>query len=334
MKKFFLPFLSLIVIAGCKTTPDKDYTKLEGFAQGTTYSITFFDDSLSRDLSLGITDIIEQVDSSMSLYRENSIINRFNNSEEGIEIDSLLAEVVRLSLDYSRQTNGAFDITVGPLIKTWGFYGKKGEVPSDDKIKSYMKYIGHDKIWLENNFLHKEYPGVAIDVNAIAQGYVVDLLSEYLESKGVKDYLVELGGEIRTKGVSSRGDNWLVGIDRPDDHALSGENLQVILELSGESLVTSGNYRKFYERDGVRYSHTINPKTGYPVTHTLLSATVVDKTSAGADALATAFMVMGENLSQEWLKNNPQVEAFLISSNDKGEYKVWMSEKLKERVAD
>ncbi len=333
MKKVLLPFLAVVIITSCKVTPERDYTKLDGFAQGTTYSITFYD-SLNRDLSIGIEEIIEAVDSSMSLYRENSIINRFNNSKNGIEVDSLLADVVRLSLDYSIKTNGAFDITVGPLIKTWGFYGKQGEVPSDDKVKSIMKFVGHDKIWLENNFLHKQHPEVTIDVNAIAQGYVVDLISEFFESKGVNDYLVELGGEIRTKGVSPRGDHWLVGIDRPDDHALSGENLQVTLKLSGESLVTSGNYRKFYERDGVRYSHTINPKTGYPVTHNLLSATVINKTSAGADALATAFMVMGTESVKKWLKGNGHIEAFLISSNKEGEYEVWMTEKLKRRVVE
>ncbi len=332
MKKL-IPILFLsIVIASCK--PQKrEYTQLTGFTQGTTYTITFFD-SENRNFAESINHILERVDSSMSLYRQNSIINNFNRSEMGIEVDSLLAEVVKLSLQYSSQTNGAFNITVGPLVKAWGFHMKKGELPDDKEVERLMKNVGSEKISLDGLFLSKEQPEVLIDVNAIAQGYTVDLIAEFLERKGVTDYLVELGGEIRTLGLSTRGKHWLVGVDRPEDHALSGESLQVILSLSGESLVTSGNYRKFFVKDGIRYSHTIDPSTGYPVDHTLLSATVIDKTSARADALATAFMVMGTQPTKDWVLKNPDVEVYLIYSDELGEFQIWMSESMKKRVVE
>lgn len=270
----------------------------------------------------------------MSLYRENSIINNLNRSEKGMEVDSLLAQVVNLSLMYSAQSNWAFDITVGPLAKVWGFHAKRGEIPDEQTIERLKNLTGPDMISISGNIITKATPEVMIDVNAIAQGYTVDLLAEFLENQGVKNYLVELGGEIRTKGISSRGKNWLVGVDKPVDNAMSGENLQVIIGLSGESLVTSGNYRKFFVREGVKYSHTINPATGYPVTHSLLSATVIDITSARADALATAFMVMGVDKTKEWLGENPGVEAYLIYSNQNGDYEVWMTKGFEKRIVD
>jgi thiamine biosynthesis lipoprotein len=333
MNKVILFYLTIvIVLIGC-TAPTKDYIKIEGFAQGTTYSITYYD-SLQRNFTEPINCIFESVDSSMSLYRSGSIVNTFNSSFDGIEVDTLLKEVVNLSLKYCVDTDGAFDITIGSLVKAWGFYTRSGEVPDDITIKRLLKSIGSDKLWLNDCFLHKTHPDVNIDVNAIAQGYTVDLLANFLVIMGVRNFLVELGGEIRSSGKSPRGDFWLVGVDKPVDDALSGENLQVIIRLSSESLVTSGNYRKYFVKDGVKYSHTIDPKTGYPVNHSLLSATVLDKTAARADALATAFMVMGKDKTVNWLKTNKEVDAYLIYSDVDGNYQVWMSEGIKSRIVE
>lgn len=331
--KRYIVFFSIVLLVGCTSNPKRNYTQINGFAQGTTYNISYFDQQ-QRDFSTSIQEILEKVDSSMSLYRENSIINNFNRSEKGMEVDSLLAQVVNLSLLYSTQSSWAFDITVGPLAKVWGFHAKRGEMPDELSIDRLKNLTGPDMISIDGNLISKKSPEVMIDVNAIAQGYTVDLLAEFLEIKGVKDYLVELGGEIRTKGISSRGKNWLVGVDKPVDNAMSGENLQAIIGLSGESLVTSGNYRKFFVREGVKYSHTINPVTGYPVTHSLLSATVIDSTSARADALATAFMVMGVDKAKEWLDKNPDVDAYLIYSNQNGDYEVWMTKGFEKRIVD
>jgi len=291
-------------------------------------------DSLNRDFSESINIILEKIDSSMSLYRDNSIINAFNNSSNGIAIDSLLAEVVMHSLRYAQETNGAFDITVGPLVKAWGFHAKKGEMPEDKTIRDLMKFIGSEMIELNNLFLGKKHPKVKIDVNAIAQGFTVDQIAQNFENEGIGNYLIEVGGEVRTLGKSPRGAHWLVGVDKPDDNALSGDNLQVIIKLSGESLVTSGNYRKFFVKDGVKYSHTIDAQTGYPVSHSLLSATVLDSTATRADALATAFMVMGKERVIEWLLSNPGIEAYLVYSDEKGDFQVWMSEGMRERIVE
>jgi thiamine biosynthesis lipoprotein len=333
MKKIFFLLFILIALVRCQNSGSKEYSRIDGFTQGTTYSLTYHDTE-KRDFSQQINIILEKIDSSMSLYRKNSVINAFNNSESGITIDSLLANVVNLSLLYYDQTDGAFDITVGPLVNAWGFHMKKGEFPTEEKINELLAFIGRDMISLEGNNLSKTNPQVKIDVNAIAQGYTVDVIAEFFEANGVKNYLVEVGGEIRSLGKSPRGKHWLVGVDKPEDNAVTGESLQVIIKLSGESMVTSGNYRKFFIREGVKYSHTIDPKTGYPVQHSLLSATVIDKTSARADALATAFMVMGTELTIEWLAKNPEVEGYLIFSNELGEYQVWMSESIKKRIVE
>jgi FAD:protein FMN transferase len=325
--------LSLLFLLSCKSTQQRDYIKLSGFAQGTTYSITYYD-LQKRNFELPIENLLEKVDSSMSLYRENSVINAFNNSISGIGVDSLLAEVVELSKKINLETEGAFDITVGPLVRAWGFHAKKGGIPDEETIQKHLKHIGSDKISIDGLNLKKTLPEVIIDVNAIAQGYTVDLIAEFFDQNGVKDYLVELGGEIRTRGISPRGKGWLVGIDKPVDNALSGDVLQAIVSLSGESLVTSGNYRKFFVREGIKYSHTINPKTGYPVTHSLLSATVIDERAARTDALATAFMVMGLDKTKKWLEKNPKVDAYLIFSNPEGDYEIWMTPGFAKRITE
>ncbi|MDD3891866.1 MAG: FAD:protein FMN transferase [Bacteroidales bacterium] len=333
MRKHSLLFIIILALLGCASCSSKEYIQLTGFAQGTTYAITFADKQ-GRDFHGDIEQIFEQVDQSMSLYRDSSIINLFNSANDCFEVDSLLAEVVALSLEYSAQTNGAFDITIGPLVREWGFHMKKNQVPTESRVAELLAFTGADMIELKGNTLCKSNPNVSIDVNAIAPGFTADLIADFFESKDVLDYLVEVGGEIRASGSNSRGEAWMVGVDKPVDNALSGENLQVIIAISGKSLVTSGNYRKFFVKDGVRYSHTVSPSTGYPVNHSLLSATVIDSTAARADALATSFMVMGVNLAKLWLIQNPGVEAYLVFSSRDGDYSVWMSEGLKGMIVE
>lgn len=318
---------------GCKQKLNKEYIQLDGFTQGTTFNIRYFDQQ-KRNFSADIDSILAAIDTSMSIYNPASVIVAFNSSTNGAEVDNLLAEVVLKSIAISNETNGAFAITVGPLVKAWGFHIKRGEMPTDSDIKELLKLIGLDKIALNGNYLQKKHPKVMIDVNAIAQGYTVDLIGEFLERKGVTDYLVEVGGEVRTLGLNPRGTFWVVGVDKPMDDAISGEDLQVKIALSGKSLVTSGNYRKFFVRDGVKYSHSIDTKTGYPANHTLLSATVLDKTGARADALATAFMVMGLDSTKRWLKRNPEVETYLIYSDSIGTFQTWMTPGIKEMIVE
>ena len=333
MKRFSLLkiIVAFIFFSGCIKQTNKDYIKLTGFTQGTTYGVIYYD-SQGRNFSNEIESILLKIDTSMSVYNPKSAINAFNNSESGIEVDTMLAEVVKLSSSINEETYGAFDITVGPLVSIWGFHMKKGEMPTKEKVDSILISIGSTKIELHNQFLSKTSKDVMIDVNAIAQGYTVDVLARFLKAKGVNNFLIELGGEIITSGQSPRGDKWIVGVDKPVDNAAPGESFQVKLSISNSALVTSGNYRKFFVRDGVKYSHTIDPKTGFPVTHSLLSATVIDRTAARADALATAFMVMGVDSTKSWLARNPGVEVYLIYSNTKGDYEVWMSEGVRKMI--
>ncbi|MDY0348857.1 MAG: FAD:protein FMN transferase [Tenuifilaceae bacterium] len=333
MIKRLLLAITLFSLVACTAQQQKEYIKIRGFTQGTSYHITYYSPE-EKNLSPEIDVLLERVDSSMSVYRKNSVINAFNNSSKGYLLDTLLANIVMLSQQFNTETDGAFDITLGPLVDAWGFHAKRGEMPHAHTIEQLKIATGANMIELNDLYLSKKHPGVMIDVNAIAPGYTVDVISDYLEQQCITDYLVELGGEIRTAGKSPRNTKWLVGIDKPIENSISGEDLQVIIELSNEALVTSGNYRKFFVRDGVKYSHTIDPKTGYPVRHSLLSATVIDKKSARADALATAFMVMGVEKSKEWLSRNSGVEAYLISSNTEGEYEIWMTEGLQERIKD
>ena len=218
----------------------------------------------------------------------------------------------------------AFDITVAPLVNAWGFGFTEKESVDSNLIDSLLQFVGMNKIALEDGQIRKSTEGVMIDMNGIAQGYSVDVISGFLESMDIMDYLVEIGGEVRTHGLNSRGSEWRVGIDKPvEGLQLAGVELEAIISLSGMSLATSGNYRRFYEMDGMKYSHTIDPATGYPVRHGLLSATVLCDECMYADAYATTFMVMGIAYAKSFLASRPDLEAFLIYNSEKGEYIVW-----------
>jgi thiamine biosynthesis lipoprotein len=337
MNTTLLRILTLIAItfshASCTQKAQKEYIHLNGFTQGTTFSIVYYNKD-GKDFSTQVDSIFAAIDTSMSVYNQSSVIVAFNNSQNGYELDPLLTEVVKQSFAITAETNGAFDITVGPLVKAWGFHIKRGEMPTNEKVQELLSFTGSDKVELKETFLAKKHPKAMIDVNAIAQGFTVDVVGMFLEENGVTDYLVEVGGEVRTLGKSPRAADWIVGVDKPVDDALSGDNLQVKISLSGQSLVTSGNYRKFFVRDGIKYSHTIDPKTGYPVNHTLLSATVLDKTGARADALATAFMVIGVDSTKKWLGKHKDIQAYLIFSDSTGDYRVWMTPEMKEMIVD
>ena len=191
-------------------------------------------------------------------------------------------------------------------------------------IDSLLQYVGMDKVSLNGNKLMTEKSGMMLDMNAIAQGYAVDVLAEFFETENIKNYLVEIGGELRTSGKNRFGLDWRVGIDKPiDGLQLPGVQMQAIVQISGKSLATSGNYRRFYEEDGIKYSHTIDPSTGYPVQHGLLSATVVASDCMRADAYATAFMVMGYEKARRFLEEHTHLDAYLIYNDEMGEYRVW-----------
>lgn len=325
--------LILFVIA-CNDKP-ASIDSFAGFAQGTTYSVVYENNKKISpvELKAEVEKILSDFDMSLSLYKDSSVITRLNRNEDVVP-DKYFIEVFKQSVLISEMTGGAFDITVGPLVKAWGFGPDSRKNFSETKLDSLMKLIGMDKVSLVNGRLIKTDPDIKIDVNAIAQGYSVDVLCDYFDKKGFKNYLIEIGGEVRAKGTKA-GAHWRIGIDKPvDDNNSPGETLQAIIRISGKALATSGNYRKFYVEDGIKYSHTIDPKTGYPAKNRLLSATIIADDCATADAIATACMVMGKETAIEFINNHPEFSAYFVYSDDSGNFSTWYSESLKEFISE
>ena len=216
------------------------------------------------------------------------------------------------------ESNGYFDVSAAPLFDIWGFGFKNKEDITQHKLDSILTFVGLNKIKIENNRIIKQDPRINLNFNAIAQGYTCDYIGGQLMAMGIKNFLVEVGGEVLCKGVNANGELWRVGIDKPiDGNFLPGQSVEAIITLSNKGLVTSGNYRKYYIENGEKYSHTLDPKTGYPVKHNLLSVTVLAETSALADAYATYFMVIGLDEAKKIIENNPDIEAlFVYGDND------------------
>jgi len=325
--------LPVLFIQACEQEETGAWIKISGFTQGTTYHITYRSPD-SADYQKEIEQVLADFDRSLSTYLPSSIISRINRDEENVETDVYFQTCFRASREVFDQTGGLFDITVAPIVNAWGFgFTERAKVDSF-LIDSLLGYVGMDKIELVDGKIRKLKKGIMLDMNAIAQGYSVDVLSEYLEKKGITDYLVEIGGELNARGHNPDQHAWRVGIDRPiDGMQIPGVDLQAILEITDRSLATSGNYRKFYEEDGMKYSHTIDPHTGYPVQHGLLSATVLAEDCMRADAYATSFMVMGFEGSVDFLKTKkPKLDAYLIYNDEKGEYRVWYTVGLKKNL--
>jgi len=327
-------YINIIVIIlvtlfpGCNPgTGRGEYHTLQGFTQGTTYRITY-QHPTEYDLSGRIDSLLKAYDQSLSLYEPNSIITAINENRE-VETDTLFRTVFREARRMCRLTRGAFDITVGPLINAWGFGpGNRLEVDSAI-VDSLLHYVGMDKVELSGTRIVKSHPEVKLDLNAIAQGYAVDVVALYLEEFGCRDYLVEIGGEIRTRGKNPKGSFWRIGVDRPEYGSMvPGQQLQVIIKMHNRSLATSGNYRQFYIRDGVRITHTIDPLTGYPRDSRLLSATILTDECMTADALATACIVMGLEKAKTFIQDLKNTDAYFIYGGEEGAYRVWHTEGL------
>lgn len=291
------------------------YFALEGHTQGTLYHIKY---KGNADLTNEIDSILNDFENSMSTYRENSTISRVSKNDNTVVLDSYFLECFNRGNEISNISNGAFDMTVAPLVNIWGFGFEHNQDADQDAIDSIMQFIGYNKIKIENDKIVKDDPRIMLDASAIAKGQSVDVISNYLESLGVENYLVEIGGELRAKGTKDNGENWIVGIDKPiDNSGYDFRELQVKLKVFNMSVATSGNYRRFYIKDGQRYSHTIDPKTGYPVKHGLLSTTVIAPNCMTADAFATAFMVLGVEESMKIANNDSTLEAYFIYSTEK-----------------
>lgn len=299
-----------------------EYQQITGYTQGTTFTVTY-KDSLNRNFQYEIDSLLQLIDFSVSTYQENSSISKFNTSidtSNWLSIDTIFYQNLLLSKQIYEITGGSFDPTVGPLFSYFNFEDNGLEYVDSIKIKNILENsIGLDFIELniETREIKKKKPNLTLNFNAIAQGYSVDFIAVDLDRKGINDYMIEVGGEILTKGKNPSKLDWKLGIDNPKDNSRPGDDIQKIVELSGKALATSGNYRKFYTIGNKRYSHTLNPKTGFPVDHNLLSVSVIANTCAEADAYATAFMVMGVEKSLQVISTQHlDVEAYFISSID------------------
>jgi len=330
--KLAITIAAVAILASCSSR-EKEYVRFGGFAQGTTYSISYRDPE-KRNLQPQVDSLLNDFDNSLSIYNKKSIISRMNDNDTSVAADGYLTECFSYAVEVYKATNGAFDITVGPLVRAWGFGLKNKDKISQQHIDSLLTLVGMEKVKLVAGKLQKSNRKIFVDVNAIAQGYSVDVVARYLESKGITDYLVEIGGETFGKGLNSRGKAWTIGIDKPyDGNVTPGEDLQAKVELpSGKALATSGNYRKFYVENGVKYSHTIDPKTGYPARNTLLCISVIAGNCAYADAYATAFMVMGVDKAKEFLAAHPEFEAYMVYSGKNGAFETFATPGFEKQI--
>ena len=321
MKRWQIFFL-LFLVAGTFIILSKNvpYRKEEGRIFGTTYHITY---KSKNDLKEDIAATLKMVDNSLSPFNSNSIISKINNNEPAV-LDSMFMYVFNMAQNVSQATDGAFDITVAPLVNAWGFGFKQGITPDSCTIDSLRRYIGYEKITLKDGTIAKEHPETMLNCSAIAKGYGCDAIASMFQSKGIEDYMIEIGGEISMKGKNDKGNAWSIGINTPNEG--NSNELQTILQLTDRCLATSGNYRNFRYVNNKKVSHTIDPKTGYPANHSLLSVTIIANECAYADAIATACMVMGLDKSFTFCKTTPGIEAYFIYADEQGKMNTFATE--------
>lgn len=329
----------LLFLLLCACSPQPTYHHHEGMVFGTVYSITYLCDS---DLQAEVDQTLQQVDNALSMFNDQSVISAINRGEHFVpnttEGDMFL-EVFFLAQQVSDDTGGAFDITVAPLVNAWGFGFRQGVMPDSAAVDSIRQFVGWQQVsyWTERGSrgISKHDTRTMLDCSAIAKGYGVDAVARMLANHGCADFMIEIGGEVVTCGQSPSHQDWRIGVTKPTDDTLSVQGeLQTILAVSNAAMATSGNYRNFYYRDGRKYAHTIDPHTGRPVQHELLSATVIAPTCAIADAYATAFMVLGLEKATEVLDRHPELMAYFIYTDPAGELSTWYSDLMKSLIID
>jgi FAD:protein FMN transferase len=331
LRKILIAFFTLCLLS-C-THKKYEYVKLSGYTQGTSYHITY-EDVKGTNYAQAIDSFLQAFSHSLSTYDSTSVISQINRNIPGAQADEYFIKVFHKSKEIYELSDGAFDITVAPLVNIWGF-GPSGPHPKNDTIQipALLKLVGMNKVHINGKTVVKDDPNIRFDVNAIAQGYSVDLVCEFLEKRGIKNYLVEIGGEVRAKGKKAKNELWRIGIDKPlDNNEAPGEDMQAIIQLDNRSISTSGNYRHFFIENGIKYAHTIDPKTGYPARSTLLSVSVLAKDCMTADGLATTFMVLGIDKSLKLLKKMKGIEVYFIYNDAQGKYQQYFSKGMKKRI--
>jgi thiamine biosynthesis lipoprotein len=303
----------------------------EGNAQGTTFHITYYD-TLERDFQWEILTILDDFDQSLSTYIPNSIISKINRGEENVKVDKYFITCFNQAKEIWKSTDGNFDPTVYSLVNAWGFGPGKKQKMEQKVIDSLLQFVGFELIELKGDHVIKKDPRVALDFNAFAQGYSVDVVSDFFKSKGVTSFIVEIGGEVYASGQQANGKNWLIGIEQPFDNKETGNPLKEIIKLNNLAVATSGNNRRFFVEDGVKYAHHIDPKTGYPAKNTLLSASIFAEKCIISDATATGLLVMGLEKAKKYLRKHKEIQAYLIYSDDQGNFQIFETPKFRKLV--
>ncbi len=299
------------------------FHKNSGMVFGTIYQLTY---QHPEDLQAEVEAELARFDGSLSTFNDTSTITRINRGERLVP-DSLFTTVFRRAEEISRETQGAFDITVAPLVNAWGFGFKKGRFPDSLMVDSLRQFVGYEKVLLDSlGRVVKQDARTMLDCSAIAKGYAVDVIADLLQRRGVKNLMVAIGGEVVVRGHNEQGHPWRIGINRPVDDSLSvNQELQMVLQITGVGVATSGNYRNFYYRGGKKYAHTIDPTTGYPVQHQILSSTVIAPDCLTADAYATSFMVMGLEKAKQCVAAHPELDACFIYADSIGALKTFLT---------
>lgn len=336
-------FCLCVLLFVCCTGKEAKLQKftLDGRVQGTYYHIVYyhFDDKEAKKRGLptssqireGIDSIYAVVDNTLSLWNPKSVVSKLN-ANEAVELNQVFIENFEASQKFSKLTQGAFDITIAPLVKAYGFANEQRTGLSDSQTDSIMRYVGYTKVRLKDGRLVKDFPQTQLDFNAIAQGYTTDKVSEFLLTNNIGSFIVDVGGEVYAANRKPDGQKWRVAIEQPADSADAPREYNSFLKLENESVVTSGNYRKYIIEDGIRYSHTINPANGKPARHNLLSVSVVAKTSIAADAMATAFMVMGMEDAEKFIDSHPEYQAVFIYCDKQGRLQTKTSKGLEKKL--
>lgn len=337
MNNKYLLFLSMLLLTGtffsCQQPQPKQPISFVGEAQGTYYLVTYYDDK-QRDLQPSVDSLLREIDLSVSLWVPQSILTRINKGDTSVKPDDIFMYNFILAKEVAIDTDGAFDFTVAPLVKAWGFGPTAASDPSPHLIDSLKQLVDYRKVRIENGTVVKDEPGISFDFNAIAKGHSVDLVANLLKRNGIESFIVDIGGEIYASATKPDGSAWQVGIEQPASDRYAEREVSDVILLQDKGIATSGSYRRYYEKNGMRYSHTIDPQTGKPVTHSLLSVTVLANNVAIADAYATAFMVMGHEKAIAMVNNRTDLDAHFIWSVEGGGFETYTTEGLRALIKD
>ena len=332
--KHILLFLFTILLISCKSSSKEaelTYYQESGEIFHTTFHIKY---EYDRSVREEIMEALQRFDDSLNPFKESSIIGKVNNNVP-VKLDSMFLKVFNKSIEVARITDGKFDITASPFINAWGFGFKDMDNVTQEKIDSMKPFVGYNKIRIEDGVVVKDDPRLQINTSGISKGYSCDIVAYLLQELGIKNYMVEIGGEITMKGINEKGNCWRIGIDKPtDDSTAMQRELQIILSICDKAVATSGNYRNYYMKDGVKYSHTIDPQTGYPSEQNILGATIIADDCMTADAYATAFMAMGVEKSVEVAHTIPGLHYYFIYVKPDGKVDSMFSDEFDQFLAE